>query len=125
MDTRDELAVYRQVVRRLAGGIVTNCWSCDGEITGPRRVVGPSAELVMCERCILEPHVETGQVLKDVACVFCGSELGKQRGWFGRRPPLRIGIQRRDQVTCDACLQLMRDIAAEWDEVDWDDHGAV
>jgi len=105
--------------------MTTNCWSCGGDTAGPRRVVGPVPALVICERCIIEPHPETGNMAQNLSCVFCGTQLGKPRGWFRRRPPLRIGIQRGDQVTCEECLLLMRDIVAEWENTTWERHDAV
>ena len=91
-----------------------NCWCCGAEIRGNRRVVGRSPEQVVCERCILEPHAESGGTLLGARCVFCGEDLGRPRGWFRRRPALRVGIQRHRQVMCEECLQLMKDIAAGW-----------
>jgi len=105
--------------------IVVKCWGCGGDIAGPRHVIGPSPELVMCERCILRSYAETGDALQDAACVFCGEQLGRTRGWLRRRPPLRVGIRRGGQVMCEECLQLMKDIAAEWDDLEGFDDGAV
>ena len=101
------------------------CWGCGGEIAGPRHVVGPSAALVICEPCILQSYPETGTPQQDAACVFCGEQLGRTRGWLRRRPPLLVGIKRGGQVMCEECLQLMKDIAAEWNNLEGFDDGAV
>ena len=62
---------------------------------------------------------------QDAACVFCGEQLGRTRGWLRRRPPLLVGIKRGGQVMCEECLQLMKDIAAEWNDLEGFDDGAV